>query len=207
MSEVPDTTRDKILHLLRIEGPQSLETLSQALGVTVSATRQQMAILQSEGIVVTSSVRKGPGRPKHLYTLTDKAESHFTKRYADVALSFIDTVVELEGEKKLIEVLTKRRKTTEEHYLRETKGLSCSAKFKRIGELQDSKGYMAETDRDGDTLVLREHNCPFIDVARKYPQFCESERRLYEKVLKKKVRLKDCRARGADVCVFCTDAD
>ena len=61
---------------------------------------------------------------------------------------------------------------------------------------------MAHVEYENGLPMLKELNCPFIEVAKKYPEFCEAEREVYEQVLGRSVKLNGCRARGAHVCCF-----
>lgn len=194
--------RQQILYYLRIHGPNTAKTLAEGLGVTISAIRQQVALLEEEGMVFSQRHIFGPGRPTHAYHLSEKAESAFEKRYEGVALDVLEMVLDEFGKKALSSLLKKRRERTVGEYRAQIEGLSQKEKMHRIAELQDSRGYMATMEVQGAKGILREFNCPFIEVAKKYPAFCETERKVYEDLLGEEVHLDHCRALGASSCCF-----
>ena len=70
-------TRQEILALLRRHGQMTAGELSDRLGIGAVGVRQHMALLERDGLVHTAAVRRGVGRPSHLYALTSQAESLF----------------------------------------------------------------------------------------------------------------------------------
>src|SRR5215212_11448507 len=78
-------TREQILALLRRNGPMTAAELSDALGIGAVGVRQHLALLDRDGLVHITGVRRGVGRPSHLYALTANAEALFPKRYDRMA--------------------------------------------------------------------------------------------------------------------------
>ena len=66
-------TRQEILALLRRRGEMTATELSERLGIGAVGVRQHMALLERDGLVHTAAVRRGVGRPSHLYALTPAA--------------------------------------------------------------------------------------------------------------------------------------
>ena len=68
--EVEGTGRDRVLFLLKTGGPQSVRALAKELRVTSVAIRQQLAVLDAEGVVSSAPEPRAadatPGRPARL---------------------------------------------------------------------------------------------------------------------------------------------
>ena len=95
-----DSTRGQIAVLLR-RGVQTVEELAAALGLTDNAVRNHLAILERDGIVRQSGVRrgKGAGKPAVLYELHPNAEPLFSRAYQPVLAAVLDVLVaELPGD-------------------------------------------------------------------------------------------------------------
>jgi len=52
------------------------------------------------------------------------------------------------------------------------------------------------------SVELREHNCPIIALARQYPEACETERRMFESLLRARVDVSHRVVAGDPVCRF-----
>ena len=91
-------TRQQILQLLRRHGQMTALELSQELNIGAVGVRQHLALLERDGLVEVSGVRRSVGRPSHLYTLTSEAERHFPKQYEQFALEVLDYIALQGGE-------------------------------------------------------------------------------------------------------------
>ena len=78
------STRMEILELLRRKH-LSAEGISTELGITPNAVRQHLTNLERDGFVVSHPERGARGRPALLFSLTERADSVFPKRYGQLA--------------------------------------------------------------------------------------------------------------------------
>src|SRR3982074_1707434 len=79
------STRMEVLELLRRKGRCRAEASASALRVTPNAVRQHLTTLERDGLVVSHPERSGRGRPALLFSLTERADSVFPKRYGQLA--------------------------------------------------------------------------------------------------------------------------
>src|ERR1700761_4603882 len=76
-----DSTRGKIVGALRSRGAASAFDLAAEFGVSPNAIRQQLVILERDGLVAGKSVRRGKTKPTHEYALTNQADRYFPQAY------------------------------------------------------------------------------------------------------------------------------
>lgn len=176
-------TRRTILLAIKSRGEAGAEDLASDLGVTVSAMRQHLASLASDGLVEHEQVRDGRGRPRHLYHLTERADALFPRTYPEITnelLSYVD-----EADHELLEKVFRRRR---DRRIRQANARLAGKSFdERVAELTrilDEDGYLAtvEPAEDG-TYRIIEHNCAILSIARKYDQACVSEIEFIRSVL------------------------
>ena len=77
-------TRQRILEILKDRNTATVEELAHDLGLTPVTIRHHLDILRSEGLVQAPQVKRRdtPGRPQHVYGLTEAADAYFPKNYA-----------------------------------------------------------------------------------------------------------------------------
>src|SRR5438046_10227589 len=85
-------TREQILALLRRHSTMTAAELSDALGIGAVGVRQHLALLDRDGLVHTTGVRGGVGRPSHLYALPDDAETLCPKRCEEMMVGAYELV-------------------------------------------------------------------------------------------------------------------
>src|SRR5512146_3041078 len=83
------TSRGRIVDLLRRE-PRTAEALARAIGLTPNAIRGHLALLERDGMIQSDGMRRGVGKPAHIYRLTPAAEAQFSKAYAPVLRGLLD---------------------------------------------------------------------------------------------------------------------
>ena len=88
------STRERILNILKERGQATVDELSQELSLTAVTVRHHLDILRGEGLIAPPLTRrrKTPGRPQYAYTLAEKASDFFPKRYDRLAQLILDEV-------------------------------------------------------------------------------------------------------------------
>ncbi len=196
-------TRRSILQLLRRHGEMSAVELSAALEIGAVGIRQHLTALEREGLVYISGLRRNVGRPAHLYALTERAESFFPKHYERLVCELIESVAAVGGDTAVSEVLEQRRKTLSADLAPKLAGKSRAAQVTVLADTLAAQGYMCECEQleNGDFLMTQ-YNCPFDCVARRYPQICDQELRLYEDLLATPITRDMTIAEGGHCCRY-----
>ena len=81
-SDAPGSGRERVLFVLKAQGPQTAARMAKRLGVTTMAVRQHLAVLQAEELVDFTDERRKVGRPARLWRLTPKAYGRFPDHHA-----------------------------------------------------------------------------------------------------------------------------
>jgi predicted ArsR family transcriptional regulator len=196
-------TRQQILHLLRRSGQMTAAELSDALGIGAVGVRQHLALLERDGLVLAAGVRRGIGRPSHLYTLTPNAEALFPKRYDRLALDALAFVSAEGGPEAVDRLFSARRQHLRAQYAPRLEGKSHAEQVAELAAILTEQGYMCEWEQlpDGG-FALVEHNCPVDCAAREHPQACAHELRLYEDLLALDIVREETIAEGGSCCRY-----
>ncbi|MFV9503555.1 MAG: helix-turn-helix transcriptional regulator [Oscillochloridaceae bacterium umkhey_bin13] len=197
------STRHSILHLLRRNGAMTALDLSEQLQVGAVGVRQHLALLEREGLVQITGLRRSVGRPSHLYELTQEAEQRFPKQYDRFAIELLNEVHALGGDTAVDQLLARRRATMAQELQRELSGKNRREKVAALAATLAEQGYMCEWEEQADgSFVLTEFNCPVDCVARRYPQLCAQEAALYEDLLGVAVIREGTIVQGASCCRY-----
>jgi len=193
-----ETRRPRILDLLKRGGPSNVPALARVLGINPTAVRQQIAVLQREGLVQAQTERRGVGRPTFVYSLTEKAEKLFPQAYAPMALAFLRLLRRTQGESAVDRFFSLRARDLASAYRRRLQGLSAPQKLQELARIREEEGYMASSGAES----LTEHHCPISAIAAEFPQACRVEHRLFEQVLGRRLRRVEHIASGDRACVY-----
>jgi predicted ArsR family transcriptional regulator len=201
-------TREQILALLRRHGNMTAAELSEALGIGAVGVRQHLALLDRDGLVQTAGVRRGVGRPSHLYTLTAAAEALFPKRYDRMAMDALAFVAAHGGPEAIDQLFAERRRLLTTQYAPRLVGKNRVEQVTELAAILTEQGYMCECEQlPNGEMVLIEHNCPVDCVARDYRQACEHELKLYEDVLGIPLVREELISEGGNCCRYRISAE
>lgn len=174
----------EVLEFLRRKQAASAEVISAQLGITPNAVRQHLAALEKDGLVRSEPVQGRRGRPSLMFSLTDKADAAFPKRYGQLATMVLNELAEMGGPALLDEVFERVAARHAGAIEKQLTGLGFEEKLDRVVESIRRAGTLAEqqeTDDGGVRVTI--HNCPFRNTALKYPQVCTITPRLLVKLL------------------------
>lgn len=172
-------TRQRIVELLRIRDGCTVEELTRGLGLTRTAVTTQLAALQAEGLVVRRGLRAGRRRPSAVYALTPKADVLFPKAYEGFAALLLDEL-KREGPGPLRALLRRVGNRWISRDLPRVAGLRGAARLEKVRDILAERGFLPALERAGGGYVLREHNCPVMELAYRHEEVCEMVHRWLE---------------------------
>ncbi|WP_047150499.1 helix-turn-helix transcriptional regulator [Aneurinibacillus tyrosinisolvens] len=202
------STRNQILHLLKVKGPMTVGDMAGELGITEMAVRRHLNTLERDNLIQTRLLRQAMGRPTNVYSLSDEADHMFPKNYHDLTLEFLGDIQKLQGAEMVEALFNLRAQRQEDTYKTIVpEHTDFEKKLEMLAKMQNEKGYMVEVKKDESTgkYFFVESNCPISNVAKEYVHACNCEKTLFEKVLDANVEQEECMATGGDNCVYVID--
>lgn len=174
LDNLPSTRRRILDHLKREDNSRS-DQIAQALGITSSGARQHLAALTADGLVRYAVHRGGPGRPIHLYSLTEAGDALFPRNYVDLTNELL-SYIEDEDADLLARVFDKRGLARLARARTRVNGLPFPQKVAMVARILDEDGYLADfIELPDGTFRLTEHNCAVLAIAQRYQHACRTE--------------------------------
>jgi len=204
---MPETTADRpLLDLIRRRGPVTVAEMAADLGVTPTANRNRLTRLLGSGLIERSTEPSGRGRPRHAYRASPTALKQLGQNYEDLALVLWDEMMRSVEDRKLRRILFQRIvDRLASMYRAQMTEQTWEARLVHLGSLLHDQGIEAEVAASagqGSLPVLRQHSCPYFALAEVDRTVCSMERKMFEKVLGRCLRLSQCRLDGHRSCEF-----
>lgn len=179
-----NSAAERILTLLKTQGPQKAADLGEALGITGEAARQQLVKLAADELVEASSEVRGVGRPTQIWRLTTTGNARFPDAHAELTVQLINTIRSEMGEEALERLIAAREEKTRARYAAELSGVAdLKERVARLAAIRSREGYMAEWRVEGDGFLLIENHCPICAAATVCQGLCRTELELFSEVL------------------------
>ena len=200
-----DGTRLSILNSLQ-RRPATVDQLSSELGMAAAAVRRHLEILQRDRLVAFEPIRRKPGRPEHLFALTDEGQELMPKRYhllLQRLLSSMNGSLNGNGDAARALLTQVARVMVEEHRARvpEDEEIDRVALLRRILEDEQFSPIVQESP-DGVQVTL--HNCPYRGVATHSEVVCTLDREIIAEVLDAPVSSTGRINQGHPLCTYDT---
>lgn len=196
------TTRGKIVSELRRRGSASATDLARSFGLSPNAVRQQLMVLERDGLVAETPVRRGPTKPTYEFSLTTEADKLFPQAY-DKLLSAVLHEVRAQfgpaGVERVFDGLSRR--AVERARLSVT-ATDPEQKVAQLTEMLRKSGVVAEYSLIDGGFELHEHNCPYSSAAKEHPEVCQVIHQVIDDTLGGKHAQTESLAHGGKECRF-----
>jgi predicted ArsR family transcriptional regulator len=210
--------KKKLLYYLKVMQQAGLEELANVMKISRMAVHKHITALQKRGLVEGIEIRGHVGRPRMAYQLTSQSKTVFPKSYSAIATHALDFIERNMGKEAVEKVLRERQGELFDQYYERLKGLDFDKRVKKLAEIRDEEGYMAESkkmtyksnrgtnntnaNQQTGKHILLEYNCPIIYIAEKHWEACSVETELFEKLLDAKIETTHRAAKGDLICKF-----
>jgi len=200
------TPADRILFQLKTRGPAETLALAGALGISRQATLQHLERLVADGLADHADERRGVGRPRRIWSLTEAAQARFPDTHAQLTLEMLDAVRAEFGEAGVERMILRREQATARTYAQAMAAAeTLEARVARLAEIRTAEGYMADWSPDpGGGFLLVENHCPICAAAAACQGFCRAELAVFREVLGPDARVErtDHILAGARRCAY-----
>lgn len=199
-------SQDRILYLLKSQGPQMARDIAAALEITTPGAQQKLAKLAEMDLISFKDHIHGKGRPHRFWQLTEKGHARFPDRHSDLTLDILRSTREVFGPEGVDALIEHREKQTLALYSEEVaKKKSLAERLKALVEIRSREGYMAEVEKLGSgEYRLIENHCPICAAATECQGLCRSELAIFRMILgpDAKVEREDHILAGARRCAY-----
>lgn len=195
---------ERLLTLLKTQGPQQAAEAGKMLGTTGEAARQQFVKLAKEGLVEAVAQTRGVGRPLQIWHLTPAGNARFPDTHSELTVQLLRNVRDKLGEQALELLIEAREQDTRINYKQAMVGATrLQERVARLAAIRCREGYMAEWHEQEDgTFLLIENHCPICAAASICQGFCRAELSVFAEVLQAQVERSEHILSGARRCAY-----
>lgn len=205
-----NSTKEHILSHLKRSGGSTVDNLAGEFGLARMTVRQHLTGLERDGLVESRDEKGKSGRPHMVFSLSDRGEELFPKRYdrladlvlKEAALLTADEIAGLDedGRKRLL-----LQKMVERVYLEhegKLRAKSLPERVKLVADILREEGGLADWESAGESFEIVDYNCVYRRVADSHPDVCDWHVSLLARLLGTEVECSQFMSQGAESCRF-----
>jgi predicted ArsR family transcriptional regulator len=201
-----ERSRERILRIIQKEGAANVDTLSRNLGLAPATVRRHLDILQRDGQVSYSEVRKPTGRPEYSFSLTERGHEVMPKAYDGLLAELMRDIAsrpagEFDGKSGpdvLSESFERMGYQSGAGYLARASKEPAAAVIQALSE----RGFAPQAEETAAGMKITLTNCPFRSVAMSDRTVCKFDSALITRIIGMPVKRDNCVADGARCCVY-----
>lgn len=200
-------TRRFILDILRKRGQATVDEIVSDLqkrrgNITPVTVRHHLGILQQDGLITSPELKRRhtPGRPQHIYTLTEKGHELFPSNFQHLAAGLIEEIkrhLPPEGVNVILEGVATRMAAEAA-----IPDLPLPDRLNMVVQYLTQHGYEAAWERTSDGYLLHTSNCPYHHLVESGHSLCEMDMRLVSALLGIVPRRVSHLASGDEACSY-----
>ena len=173
-------TREATLTLLLRQGEIAAAGLASQLGISVQAMRRHLRTLEEDGLVESTTVTAGPGRPSNLWRLTARGHQHFPDGSETFALGLLDSLAQSLPPEMLGALLNQQAHDKADQYREHLGDAPLEQRVRALVDLRSREGYVSDMApaEDGKGWCISEFHCSVQRIAEEFPAICDQELQL-----------------------------
>lgn len=195
-------TRERILRTLLSHPDSTINDLADAVGINGISIRHHLTNLEAEGLVISAEERHGVGRPRLIYSLTEKGAEIFPTSYLRLTKHLLKNLQTRLSHEEIIEMMEGIGEDIVNANHNRSREKSIEARIKSLRHILSREGFILEWENTGNQLELSILSCPYLKVGLDHPYICSIDHKVITKVLNKPVKTKTCILKGDEHCTF-----
>jgi predicted ArsR family transcriptional regulator len=196
------TTRGKIVSELRRRGSASAADLARSFGLSANAVRQQLVVLERDGLVAETPVRRGPTKPTYEFSLTPDADRLFPQAYDKMLTAVLRELRSQFGTAGVERVFDGLSRRAIGRARLSVTAQEPEAKVAQLTEMLRKSGVIAEYSLIDGGFALHEHNCPYSSAAKEHPEVCQVIHQMIDETIGGTHAQTESLAHGGKECRF-----
>jgi predicted ArsR family transcriptional regulator len=196
------TTRGKIVSELRRRGSASATDLAQSFGLSPNAVRQQLMVLERDGLVNETPVRRGPTKPTYEFSLTADADKLFPQAYDKMLTAVLRELRSQFGASGVEQVFDGLSRRAIERARLTVTADDPETRVAQLTEMLRKNGVVAEYSLIDGGFALHEHSCPYSTAAKEHPEVCQVIHHVIDETLGGEHAQTESLAHGGKECRF-----
>jgi len=196
------STRDRILQTLLNHPRSTIVDLAEAVGINGISVRHHLNALLAEGLIIFEEVRHGVGRPRQVFSVSEKGQERFPTRYLRLTTRLLDQLKENLPAPLVNNLFTQIASDMAADSAEKVKSLSVEQKLDVIKDLLAEEGFSVEWEQRGDEYHIYEVTCPYFHIGQSHPEVCTVDQSIISTVLSIPAEKVTCLLRGDANCTY-----
>ena len=196
------STREKILRTLLAFPGSTINDLAEAVGINGISIRHHLTSLEAEDLVSSAEERHGVGRPRLIYTLTDKGVEEFPTSYLRLTKRLLVELKQRLGNDEVKKIFQNIGQEMAAQYADNLNDQPLETRMRHLKSVLTQEGFIIDYEKNENGFVLTSLSCPYYKIGLDHPEICFLDQQLIGEFLAVPVEVQSCILNGSDRCTY-----
>jgi len=180
----------------------TINALADAVGINGISIRHHLTSMEADDLVISEEERHGVGRPRLIYSLTDKGVEKFPTAYVQLTKRLIKALKEQMTSSEITSLFGEIGADIAEAYRDELDGKSINGRLKTLKKVMTHEGFILEYEQGKDFYLITSLSCPYHQLISDFPEICSIDYQIISELLSMPVEIETCLINGNENCTF-----
>lgn len=196
------SSRDKILLTLLTYPGSTINDLAEAVGINGISIRHHLTALEAEDLVTSAEERHGVGRPRLIYTLTEKGVEEFPTRYFQLTKRIINALKNQLSPDEVTDLFKRIGAEITKDYQSQLDSGEIQKNIELLQKVLTKEGFVIDIEKNEDTYTLSLLSCPYSRVGLTHPEICAIDHEIIKSFFPQHVKIDSCILSGDNRCIY-----
>lgn len=196
------TTREKVLTTIKLHPKSTIVEIADQVGINAISVRHHLTTLQAEGLINAEEERHGVGRPRLVYSLSEKGLEEFPSRYYRLINSLMDQIKETLPAQNVNSIFSNMADKLTSDYDAVLENMSLEKRLDLLKTILAKEGFEVEWQKEGDHYSIQEISCPYSRIGENHPEVCMFDKSIISNVLDIPMQKISYHKREKDLCTY-----
>ncbi len=197
-----NSTREKILRTLLAFPNSTINDLADAVGINGISIRHHLTALEAEDLITSEEERHGVGRPRLIYSLTDKGVEKFPTSYLRLTRRLLNTLNEKLTADEIRALFEDIGTEMAASYQPLLEGKPLDERIEIVKTALTKEGFVVEVKQNETGYILKSLSCPYYRIGLDHPVVCSVDHTLISTLLDTPIEIDSCICEGSDQCTY-----
>jgi DeoR family suf operon transcriptional repressor len=196
------TTREKVLITIKLHPKSTIMEIADQVDINAISVRHHLTNLQAEGLIMAEEERHGVGRPRLVYSLTDRGMENFPSRYFRLVNSLMDQIKETLPEKDINSIFHNMAEKLTSDYKPILAKMTLEERLELLKTILNNEGFDVEWEKQGKECCIKEISCPYFKIGDNHPEVCLFDKSIISNILGVPMNEISHQDREEDLCTY-----
>jgi len=199
------TTREKVLTTIKLHPKSTIKEIAAQVNINAISVRHHLTSLLVEGLIIAEEERHGIGRPRLVYSLTEKGMENFPSRYFRLVNSLMDEIKEKLPEADVNSIFHNMAEKLTFDYKPMLAKMSIEERLDLLKTILNNEGFDVDWEKSGGKYLINEISCPYFKIGDHHPEVCQFDKTIIANILDVPINKIEHHEREKELCTYIVD--